>query len=121
MLRVVAAVGALGLGLGIGLCSVLLHDYPWGLLLGVVTTVATLVALPGGWARLPFAIGWVVVLWQGVTQRAEGDYLVSADVSGYALMLIGIAVLGAGFVGVARRARPGDGAAEDSGRVETAP
>ncbi|QSR25331.1 hypothetical protein CFH99_06805 [Nocardioides aromaticivorans] len=105
-------------GAAVSTCAVLLHDYAWGLVLGVVTTFALLVALPPGWwSRLSFAVGWVVVLWQATTERPEGDYLVSSDVSGYALLLAGMVVLAGGFVGLVRRGRP----AGDSGGVETAP
>lgn len=120
------AVACLLGGMAVSTCAVLLHDYAWGLALGVVTTVALLVALPPGWwSRLAFAIGWVVVLWQGTTERPEGDYLVSSDGSGYALLLAGTVVLAGGFVGLVRRRRTaGEPAADptgDSGRVETAP
>ncbi len=105
-------------GAAVSTCTVLLHDYAWGLALGVVTTAALLVALPPGWwARLAFAVGWVVVLWQATTQRPEGDYLVSSDASGYALLVAGMVVLAAGFVGLTRRRRP----AVDSGGVEGSP
>ncbi len=102
------AVLALLAGAAVGLCTVLLHDYTWGLLLGVATTVAALVACPPGWwARLPFALGWVAVLWLATTERPEGDYLVSSDTRGYALLVVGMVVLAAGFVGLVRR-RPAD-------------
>ncbi|NYI46204.1 hypothetical protein BJ993_003284 [Nocardioides aromaticivorans] len=105
-------------GAAVSTCAVLLHDYAWGLVLGVVTTFALLVALPPGWwSRLSFAVGWVVVLLQATTERPEGDYLVSSDASGYALLLVGTVVLAGGFVGLVRRGRP----AGDSGGVETAP
>lgn len=109
-------------GSAVSVCTVFLHDYAWGLALGVVTTAALLVALPPGWwSRLPFAIGWVAVLWQGTTQRPEGDYLVSSDASGYALLVAGMAVLAGGFVGLVRRGRPAADPVGDSGGVETAP
>lgn len=112
------AVACLLGGVAVSTCTVLLHDYAWGLVLGVVTTFAALVALPPGWwSRLAFAIGWVGVLWQGTTERPEGDYLVSSDVSGYVLLGVGMLVLAGGFVGLVRRGRP----AGDSGGVETAP
>lgn len=113
-------------GAAVSTCTVFLHDYAWGLVLGVGTTAALLVALPPGWwSRLAFAIGWVAVLWRGTTQRPEGDYLVSSDASGYALLIAGMVVLAAGFVGLVRRGhRTGDPAVDpavDSGGVETAP
>ena len=125
LLRVLLAVPCLLGGAAVSTCSVLLHDYAWGLALGVVTTFALLVALPPGWwSRLAFAIGWVVVLWQATSERPEGDYLVSSDVSGYLLLLAGMLVLAGGVAGLVRRGRAaGDPVAEpagDSGGLETA-
>ncbi|HWJ11682.1 MAG TPA: DUF6113 family protein [Nocardioides sp.] len=112
-----AALCLLG-GAAVSTCVVLLHGYVWGLLLGVVTTAALLVALPPArWSRPAFAVGWVVVLWQATTERPEGDYLVSSNASGYALLVAGMVVLVAGLVGLVRRQRP----AGDSGGVEPAP
>lgn len=109
-------------GAAVSTCAVLLHGYAWGLVLGVVTTFALLVALPPGWwSRLAFAIGWVVVLWRATTERPEGDYLVSSDASGYLLLLAGMVVLVGGFVGLVRRDRPDGDPAGDSGGLETAP
>lgn len=124
--RVPLAVLCLLGGLAVSTCTVLLHGYPWGLVLGVATTAAVMVALPPGWwSRLAFAIGWVTVLWRATTQRPEGDYLVSSNPSGYALLVAGMVVLGGGFVGLVRRdvAGPDPAAhpAGDSGGVETAP
>lgn len=120
--RVPLAVLWLLAGLAVSTCTVLLHDYVWGLALGVVTTAAAMVALPPGWwSRLAFAVGWVTVLWRGTTQRPEGDYLVSSDASGYALLVAGIVVLAGGFVGLVRRGAAGTDPAADSGGVETAP
>lgn len=120
-----AALCLLG-GAAVSTCTVLLHDYLGGLVLGVVTTVALLVALPPGWwSRLAFSAGWVVVLWLATTKRPEGDYLVSSDASGYALLVAGMVVLAAGFVGLVRRTRPAvDPAVDpvaDSGGVRPAP
>lgn len=106
------------LGAAVGLGTVALHDYPWGLGLGVVTTAATMVALsPGWWSRLAFAFGWVAVLGFAVAPRPEGDYLVSSDLDGYLLLAVGMVVLVTGVVGVVRR-RAG---ADDSGATGTAP
>ena len=100
-MRALLVVPCLVLGIGVALCTVLLHGYAWGLALGLAATVATLVALPGGWwARLPFALGWTALLAFVTPARAEGDYLVASDVSGYVLLLAGIVVLAAGFVGI---------------------
>lgn len=114
-LRAALVVPCLLLGSATSLCTVLLHDYWWGLALGLTATTAALVALPGGWwARLPFAVGWALVLLVVTPERPEGDYLVSGDTAGYLLMAAGIAVFGAGFTGLVR-GRDADGDSRAAG------
>jgi hypothetical protein len=114
--RALLVVPCLVLGIGVALCTVLLHGYAWGLALGLAATVTTLVALPGGWwARLPFALGWTALLAFVTPARPEGDYLVASDVDGYLLLLAGILVLAAGFVGIRPRRPAAD--AEPAVRV----
>ena len=48
--RIAIAVLFLVGGAVVGVCAVALHNYWWGLLLGVAATVALLVAIPGGWS-----------------------------------------------------------------------
>lgn len=117
LLRVAVALAGLVGGLAVALCAVLLHAHLGGLLLGVATTAAVMVALPAGAARLGFAVGWVAVLWRASTERPEGDYLVSSDANGYALIGFGLLVLAGGLAGLVRR-READ---RDSGGVGTAP
>lgn len=118
MKRPLVAVACVLLGLVVGVCAVAVHDYAWGLVLGLAATAATLVALPAGWwSRLSFSLGWVAVLVLVTPERAEGDYVVSGDLDGYLLLGAGIVVFGAGFVGlVAPR-----GAVRDSGSSGTPP
>lgn len=116
--RALLAVACLVLGVGVGVSAVAVHEYPWGLVLGLAATAATLVALPGGWwARLPFALGWVAVLAVVTPERAEGDFLVRSNVDGYLLLGAGVVVFGAGFLGLLAPR----GAARDSGQSGTAP
>lgn len=104
LVRALLVVPCLVLGAGVAVCTVLLHGYAWGLVLGLAATAASLVALPGGWwARLPFAAGWVAALGVLTLERSEGDYLVAGDGSGYALLAGGAVVLGVGFVGLLPR------------------
>jgi hypothetical protein len=108
--RLLVAPACLLGGAAVALCVVLLHDHWWGLLLGVATTAALLVALPAAWwGRLAFALGWVAMLWRAMTERPEGDYLVSSDVNGYALLVVGMLVLVAGIAALRRPAAPVDG------------
>jgi hypothetical protein len=105
--RLAVAVLALAGGAVVGGCAVLLHGYWWGLLLGVVTAVALLAAVPSGWwRRLPFALGWCAVTLVLAVERPEGDYLVESSTSGYLLLGAGVGVLLGGIVGVRRHPPP---------------
>ncbi len=96
----VAALALLG-GATVGGCAVFLHDYWWGLLLGIAATLALLVVTPGGWwRRLPFALGWVAVVLLLSGERPEGDVLVRQTVNGYVLLGVGIGVLLGGVIGL---------------------
>lgn len=116
--RALLAVPCVLLGFGVSVCVVAVHDHAWGLALGLAATAATLVALPPGWwSRLAFSLGWVAVLVLVTPERAEGDFVVSGDLDGYLLLGAGIAVFGAGFVGLLGPR----GAVRDSGPSGTAP
>lgn len=92
--RPVLAVVLLALGVGTGLAAVAVHRLWWGLALGVLATLATALALPPGWwSRLAFGAGFAGTLAHVVTGRPEGDYLVSADLRGYALIALGMVVV----------------------------
>lgn len=105
-------VGALLLGALVGLCSVAIHrsaplGVPAGLLLAVVASLGTAWHLRRGAvprSASAYCLGWVVVVGLALGGRPEGDYVVAADLSGYALM-------GTGFLlvafGVASLAVPG--------------
>jgi len=81
-------------GAATGLAAVALHEIWWGFLLAAGTTVAVMLAVGRGWlTRLPFAIGWVALVAWVTPRRAEGDYVVSSDVPGYALLGFGWLVL----------------------------
>ena len=115
--RVAVAVLALLAGGVVGVCVLLLHGYWWGLALGIVTTLAWLAAVPGGWwCRLPFAVGWDAAVLLMSTERSEGDYLVASNTRGYVLLGAGVVVLMGGIVGLRRHPDPettinaGDGA-----------
>ncbi len=113
--RAGVAVAALLGGAVVGGCAVALHGYWWGLALGIATTVALLVAIPGGWwRRLPFALGWFAAVLVLAVERPEGDYLVEQTVEGYLLLGAGVGVLLGGLVGL-RRPAPADAAINGSG------
>ena len=99
MLRVALAVGLLVVGLAVGLASVAVHSLWWGLPLAIVTTILTAYAAPSGWAgRLPFVLGWAVVVGVLAVPRGEGDFVIAGDVSGYALLGCGVMVVVAALV-----------------------
>lgn len=74
--------------------TVAVHQSAWGLLLGAATTLAVLVATPPGWwTRLPYALAFVGVVGLTAVPRGAGDYLLSADGSGYAVLGLALLVL----------------------------
>ena len=98
-MKVLAAVGAFVLGLVVGLSSVALHSYWWGLVLAVAATSTAAYALPAGWwARMPFAVGWVAIVGYLALPRDEGDYAIADDVQGYVLLGFAVALLVASMV-----------------------
>ena len=98
MLRIAQAVGLLVVGLAVGLASVAVHPTWWGLPLALVTTAVTAYAAPGGWTgRLPFVLGWAVVVGALAVPRGEGDFVIADDVSGYALLGFGLMLVVAAF------------------------
>ncbi len=98
-MRVLAAAGLLAVGAGTGLAGVALHDLTWGLALTVAATAFALLALPAGWwTRLPFALGWTLMVAWLVPTRPEGDYALGQDWQGYTM-------LGAGPAGARHRHR----------------
>lgn len=102
---VLAVVGALT-----ALPAVALHQWWWGLAVGLLTPVVFLAALPGGAARVGYVVGWSAVVGVLAGTRPEGDYLVPATVPGYVL-LVATAV----FVVVALVTVPARGARDDPG------
>jgi hypothetical protein len=106
-MRVASAAVLLVVGAATGLAAVVLHEIWWGFLLTVAATLAVLVAIGPGWlTRLPFALGWVAVVVWMTPRRDEGDYLVSSDIPGYALLGFSWLVLMFSLLTV-RRARRG--------------
>ena len=103
MRRALTTVGALVLGLVVGLAGVAVHPTWWGLVLAVAATLTAAAALPGGRVRLAFALGWVALVVWVMFPRDEGDYVTSADLHGYALLGLGAALLMATVVTLPRR------------------
>ena len=104
-MRVLAAAGLLAVGAGTAVAGVALHSLTWGLALTVAATAFALLALPAGWwTRLPFALGWTVMVAWLVPTRPEGDYAVGQDWQGYTMLGLALLVL---VIGIGTLPRPG--------------
>lgn len=85
---------ALVLGMGTGLASVALHEKSWlWLALALAAPAATTAALPSGWLRSGFGLGWLGLVLVAFQARPEGDFLVLASPRGYTLFGFGLALL----------------------------
>lgn len=115
-LRVPVAVLALAAGVVVGAASTFVHGLRLGLVLALVAALAGVLALPPGWwSRLPFALGWLAVVFYFAQPRPEGDYLVASDTSGYLLLACGMVIVAFAIITVRpERARPAP--AEDAGQ-----
>jgi hypothetical protein len=93
-MRVLVAALLLVAGAATALATVALHPLGWGFLLGAVATLAALVAVGAGWStRLAFGLGWVGFIAWITPTRAEGDFAISSDPAGYALIALALVVL----------------------------
>ena len=101
-MRYVAAVGLLVAGAVTGLAAVAVHEMVWGFVLAAAATAVTVFALPPGLLRLAFVVGWAATVGWLTVPRPEGDYLISQDWQGYALLGIGIGILVSGVATVPR-------------------
>ncbi len=98
-MKALVAVGALPLGMVVGLSAVALHQRWWGLPLAIAATATTAYALrPGWWARLPFAFGWVAMVGYLALPRSDGGYAIASDAPGYLLLGFAVALLVAATV-----------------------
>lgn len=103
-MKVLAALGLLLVGAATGIATVALHTISWGIVLGFAATAVAAYALPPGWwTRLAFVAGWVGMVGWLAMPRSEGDYLLSSNLSGYAVLGFGLVLL---VFGVASLPRP---------------
>lgn len=84
--RLSAVLGVLAVGALTGAATVLLHQWWWGLALGVAAAVASLLWLPRGWLRAALAAGWCVAVARATLTRPEGDFLVPGNDRGWTLL-----------------------------------
>ena len=66
----------------------------------IATIVATRVLPP------VFAVGWAAMVGWLAVPRAEGDYLISSDLAGYAVLGLGLVLLVVGIVTLPRPKMP---------------
>ncbi len=78
-------------GAATGVAAVAVHATVWGWALGVAATLAVVFALPPVWWGRPLFCGaWAATVFALSLPRRDGDYLVSADVAGYGLLLVAV-------------------------------
>jgi hypothetical protein len=95
-------------GIAAGVAAVAVHAWWWGMSLAAAAALMVLVAAPPGWAtRLPFALGFGGVVGLLALPRGEGDYLVAATGSGYAVLGLALVVLMFAIATLPRPARGG--------------
>lgn len=115
-----AALALLVAGVVTGVAAVALHTRGWGFALVALATLLGLAALPPGWStRVAFAVGWeVVVLRAALGKGPGGDVVVSADLAGYALLVLALVVALAALLTLASRRRVAAGSRpEESGQT----
>jgi len=94
MRTVLPAVALAAAGAVSGVAGVAFHRELWGWLLAVVGATAALLALPPGWLRTGFGVGWVAALMLAALGRGEGDWAIGSDLAGYSLLAAGLVHLG---------------------------
>ena len=105
--RFLIALGLLVAGAATAVATVALHQLVWGFLLAVVAASMAVLALPPGWwSRLAFVVGFDAMLGWLTVPRAEGDYLISQNWQGYAVLGFGMVLLVVGVSTLPRPARP---------------
>ncbi len=90
------ALGLLALVVGgiTAIASVALHDGNWAwFALALAAPTAAAIALPGGWIRLGFVAGWLVVVLVAVAGTSAGSYAISADLRGYLFLAWALAMM----------------------------
>lgn len=116
VIRVLLTLALLVAGAVSGVAAVAVHGRWWGLGLATVAVLATLVALGPGWTtRLPFGLGFGLVVLRLAVARPEGDVAIAGDTRGYLVLLltlVAVVVAVATLPRPGRERRPGDAGAE---------
>ncbi len=81
-------------GLGTAVASIAVHEKSWAwLALALAAPLATAWALPAGWLRAGFGVGWLALLFIGLQTRPEGDFVILSSARGYGLLVGGLVLL----------------------------
>jgi hypothetical protein len=104
-------------GIALGVLTVAVYQWWWGLLLGAAATLAVALATPAGWGtRLPFALGFGGVAALMAVPRGEGDYLLTSSAAGYAVLGLALVVL---MLAIATLPKPGPKKSRPAGETAT--
>ena len=106
LLRVTTVVLAVLVGAVTALATVALHERAWGLPMAVVATAAALAAAPAGAPRFGYAVGWVLLVGYLTFPRPEGDYVLTQDLRGYAVLLTALVTFVVALATLPRPRRP---------------
>lgn len=94
-----AVLAVLVIGAVTAIASVAVHDGNWAwFVLALAAPAAATVALPAGWLRFGFVIGWVVMVLVVVQGTAAGSWAISADLRGYLFLAGGLLLMVAAIV-----------------------
>jgi Family of unknown function (DUF6113) len=98
-------------GSAVGLLALDVHRaiFPWGLLVAIAATYAVPWWLTGSSrpaTAATYSVGWLVVFGVAIAGRPEGDFVVAADLEGYALMGVALILVLVAVVALARSRGP---------------
>jgi len=98
-------------GIAVGLLALDVHRaiFPWGLLVAIASTYAVPWWLTGSHrpaTAATYSVGWLVVFGVAIAGRPEGDFVVAADLEGYALMGVALILVLVAVVALARSRDP---------------
>ncbi|MFS3128945.1 hypothetical protein ACLM5J_11135 [Nocardioides sp. Bht2] len=82
------------IGAATAIASVAVHDANWAwFVLGLAAPAATTLALPAGWLRFGFVLGWVAMILVVIQGTAAGSWAISADLRGYLFLTGGLGLM----------------------------
>lgn len=94
LVAVLALTGALT-----AVASVAVHDGNWAwFVLALGAPIAATAALPAGWLRFGFVLGWVAMVLLVVQGTDAGSWAISADLRGYLFLTGGLSLMVAAVV-----------------------